>query len=299
MSSSVARTLADGFAFLECPRWHEGRLWVPDMHRDLVVAIDDEGDVEQIAEVPGRPGGLGWLPDGSFLVVATLDRKIMRYDRGQLSTYCDLSTIGVTDHELNDMTVDATGRCFVGEFGVDIHAWMEQNVARAQAEGMDSLAMAPMPEASVFVITTDGVPTVGATGFRFPNGSAVDTGATRFVVAETFGLRLSEFDIVDGALSGRRVHDLGFAPDGISQMDSEGAVWVSNPLGRSAHRVSPDGTVTDEVGFDLPVYACELGGPDGRSLYACLASTADPYQTVQLRDSRIDVARVAVPSAAA
>jgi sugar lactone lactonase YvrE len=62
--------LAD-LAFAEGPRWHEGRLWFSDMHDYRVAAIDLAGTVETIVEVPGQPSGLGWLPDGTLLVVTT------------------------------------------------------------------------------------------------------------------------------------------------------------------------------------------------------------------------------------
>jgi sugar lactone lactonase YvrE len=289
------RTLAEGFAFLECPRWHDGLLWVSDMHRDQVVAINLAGEVEKLIEIPGRPGGLGWLPDGSLLVVATLDRKILRLDGDALTVHSDLTSIGVTDHELNDMTVDALGRCFVGEFGVDVHEWSALNMPRVEHEGLDVLGEVPLPEAAVFIVEPDGTPRVAAGGLRFPNGSAVSAALDRYVVAESFGLRLSEYDIANGALSSRRIHDLGFVPDGISQMDAEGAVWVSDPFYKAARRVDPSGRITDSVQFDSIVYACELGGAEGRTLFACLASSANPAETIHLLDSHIAIAKVDVP----
>ena len=66
-----ARVVADGFHFLEGPRWRDGRLWVSDMHGDRVVAVTPDGIVEPIVDVPTQPSGLGWLPDGRLLV----DRK--------------------------------------------------------------------------------------------------------------------------------------------------------------------------------------------------------------------------------
>jgi sugar lactone lactonase YvrE len=297
MSTTIA-TVARGFAFLECPRWHGGRLWVSDMHRGLVLALAQDGDVERSIAVPGRPGGLGWLPDGSLLIVSTLDRRILRHDGDELTTYADLSDVGVTEHELNDMIVDATGRCYVGEFGVDVHAWMHEHMPRVPGEGVKVLGEVAIPEAAVFAVAPDGTVSAAAGGLRFPNGAAVDVQRGRYVVAESFGLRLSAFDrAADGSLSGRRVFDLGFVPDGISRLDREGATWVSDPLGGAVHRVDVDGQITDSITFELSPYACELGGADGRTLFACLASTADPEQTVDLLDSRVDAVEVDIPAA--
>lgn len=292
MTRSI-KTLAEGFAFLECPRWHDGHLWTVDMHRDLVIAIAQDGSWEEIS-VPGRPGGMGWLSDGSLVVVATQKRKVMRYRDGKLSTYCDLSDIGVTEHELNDMVVDRSDRCYVGEFGVDVHAWMAENVPKVETQGMAVLAELPIPEAGLFMIENGKARTV-ASGLRFPNGAAISADQTRFIVAETFGLRLSEFRLADGELSDRRLIDLGFAPDGISRLDIEDGVWVSDPFGSKAHRVGADGTISETITFQLPVHACELGGDDGLTLFALVGSTADPNVSVHARDARVDTVRVDIP----
>jgi sugar lactone lactonase YvrE len=73
-------TLIDGLRFPEGPRWHDGRLWFSDMHSQQVLAVDLDGKVETIVEVPQDPSGLGWLPDGRLLVVSMRDRKLMRLD---------------------------------------------------------------------------------------------------------------------------------------------------------------------------------------------------------------------------
>src|SRR5207247_10842515 len=77
-----ARIVADGFHFLEGPRWRDGRLWVSDMHGDRVVAVTPDGIVEPIVDVPTQPSGLGWLPDGRPLVVSTTDRPLPRRAAG-------------------------------------------------------------------------------------------------------------------------------------------------------------------------------------------------------------------------
>ncbi len=80
--SGELSTLVDGLAFPEGPRWHDARLWFSDMHFHRVVAVDMRGNTETIAEVPQRPSGLGWLPDGRLLVVSMTDRKLLRLDPG-------------------------------------------------------------------------------------------------------------------------------------------------------------------------------------------------------------------------
>src|SRR6202161_4007949 len=77
------KVLIDGLAFPEGPRWHDGKFYFSDMHAHEVVAVDMAGKREVICEVPNRPSGLGWLPDGRMLVVSMTDRKLMRLEPGR------------------------------------------------------------------------------------------------------------------------------------------------------------------------------------------------------------------------
>ena len=70
--------VAEGFHFLEGPRWHENKLWFSDMHGYKVHNLDADGNLSTLAEIPEQPSGLGWLPDGSLIIVSMLDRKLMK-----------------------------------------------------------------------------------------------------------------------------------------------------------------------------------------------------------------------------
>ena len=75
----MTEVLLEGLRFGEGPRWHDGRLWFSDMHSQRVLAVDDEGKLETIVEVPQEPSGLGWLPDGRLLVeIASNSSRIAR-----------------------------------------------------------------------------------------------------------------------------------------------------------------------------------------------------------------------------
>src|SRR5260370_33644759 len=69
------QTLLEGGSFFEGPRWHEGRWWVSDFYRHVVQTVDGDGRAEEVLEVEGQPSGLGWMPDGSLLVVSMRDRR--------------------------------------------------------------------------------------------------------------------------------------------------------------------------------------------------------------------------------
>ncbi|MEM8636538.1 MAG: SMP-30/gluconolactonase/LRE family protein, partial [Pseudomonadota bacterium] len=82
--------LADGFAFLEGPRWRDGALWMSDMHGDAVYRLTLDGNAEKVMDVPQQPSGLGWLPNGDMLVVSMLDKKLLRRTpSGEISEHAD------------------------------------------------------------------------------------------------------------------------------------------------------------------------------------------------------------------
>jgi sugar lactone lactonase YvrE len=74
----ITAVLSD-LSFLECPRWHEDRIWVSDFYTHQVLSAREDGtDVRQEAQVPGQPSGLGWLPDGRLLVISQHDGRLLR-----------------------------------------------------------------------------------------------------------------------------------------------------------------------------------------------------------------------------
>jgi len=115
-------TVLSGLSYLECPRWHEGRIRVSDFYTHQVLSAREDGsDLRQEAEVPGQPSGPGWLPDDRPLLISQHDNRLLRREPdGSLVTHADLSAY-VTG-EPNDMVADEQGRAFIGNFGVDLMA---------------------------------------------------------------------------------------------------------------------------------------------------------------------------------
>ena len=109
--------IADGLTFPEAPRWHDGRLWFSDFYSHRVLALGLDGKAETMARVPECPSGLGWMPDGSLLVVSMNDKRLLRQTNGQLTLHGDLSDIA--GGPCNDMVVDLKGRAYVGNFGYE------------------------------------------------------------------------------------------------------------------------------------------------------------------------------------
>jgi len=85
-----------------------------------VHALAPGGADERVVEVAGQPGGLGWMPDGSLLIVSMIDRRVLRLAAdGLLGEHPDLAQWA--PFHCNDMVVDAAGRAYVGNFGFDIY----------------------------------------------------------------------------------------------------------------------------------------------------------------------------------
>ncbi len=292
------RVLLEGLTFGESPRWHDGKLWFSDFHTNRVMNVDLDGGAETVAEVPGVPSGLGWLPDGRLLVVSMTDRRLLRLDPGGLNEIADVS--GLASDYCNDMVVDEHGRAYIGHFGFNI---------------FEGQSFAP---ASLIMVAPDGEARVVADDMYFPNGSVITPDGRTLIVAETMGARLTAFDIEsDGSLTGRRVWaKLGEAypagitspaehaswtasnvlPDGIC-LDAENAMWVADSSASQVLRVREGGEVTDRVESSAVAYACMLGGPERRTLFIMTAGTASPGEARAGMNGRIEMADVEVPGA--
>jgi sugar lactone lactonase YvrE len=276
----VLATLLDGLTFPEGPRWHDGRLWFSDFYTQRVVAVDPGGRAETMLEVPPRPSGLGWTPDGALLVVSMLDRRVLRVENGATRVLADLSAVATGP--CNDMVVDGRGRAYVGNFGYDRH--------KGEPPRTTCLAR----------VDPDGRVTRAAEDLFFPNGTVITPDGRTMIVGETQGHRLTAFDVApDGTLSNRRVwaqfEDAVF-PDGIC-LDAEGAIWVSDARGSALLRVREGGKIDGTVSTGSRyAFACMLGGADRRTLFVCTSTGSGPGMADK-RDGAIETVRVDVPGA--
>jgi sugar lactone lactonase YvrE len=225
-----------GIAFGESPRWHEGRLWFSDWGAEELIAVDAEGSSEVILRVQSFPFCIDWLPDGRLLIVHSRDRLLLRREPdGSLATHADLGRLG---EGWNEIVVDGRGNAYVNG-------------------------------GTVALVTPDGSARQVADDIAFGNGMAVTPDNSTLIVAESYGKRLTAFDIgADGGLSNRRVWaDLGDGvPDGIC-LDAEGAAWYADVPNKRCVRVREGGEVLQTVAVDRGCFACMLGGSDGRTLF--------------------------------
>jgi sugar lactone lactonase YvrE len=276
------RVLLEGGCFFEGPRWRDGRWWVSDFFRHVVLAVDERGRSEEIARVDAQPSGLGWLPDGSLLVVSMRDRRVLRLLDGELELHADLA--GLCDWPANDMVVAADGRAFVGNFGFEL-------------DGGE-----PEPT-SLVRVDPDGSASIAAGGLMCPNGSVITPDGRTLIVGETFAARYTAFTVAaDGSLGERRVWaDLRagrIAPDGCA-LDAEGCIWTADARHNRCCRIAEGGAVLAELALPegLRCFACMLGGDDGRTLLVCGAPDYDVRRRSESREAVLLTTRVDVPHA--
>jgi sugar lactone lactonase YvrE len=232
--------ITDKIVMGESPRWHDGRLYVSDWGRGALVEVRPGGEVVDVAAGKGA-FCFDFLPDGRLLLVDG-DRLLAGPLGGDLTPYADLS--GLPVRFWNDVVVDGRGNAYVGALGFDFGAG------------------APPAAGAVALVRPDGTAVQVADDVHFPNGLAVTPGGDTLVLAESYGNRLSAWDIAaDGTLSGRRDWATlgGGVPDGIC-IDAENAVWYADVPNKECVRVADGGAVLDRVALDRGGFACMLGG---------------------------------------
>jgi sugar lactone lactonase YvrE len=279
------QTLMTGIAFGESPRWgHDDRLWLADWGAREVVAVDLEGKSEVMVRLrfPSFQAiCIDWLPDGRLLIVSGRDGLLLRRDPdGSLVTHADLT--GVSESPWNEIVVDGRGNAYINNSGFDFAAGEE---------------FAP---GTIALLRPDGSARQVADGVAFPNGMAVTPDNATLICAESYGNKLTAFDIAaDGGLSNQRVWaDLdGGVPDGICA-DAEGAVWYADVPNKRCVRVRERGEVLRTIALDLGCFACMLGGADRSTLFMVAREWRGPASMAdETRTGQVLTAQVSVPGA--
>lgn len=289
--------LLSGGHFYEGARWHDGHFWVSDLYAGRVLKITPDGHAQVVVELDDQPSGLGWLPDGTLLVVGMKSRSVWKCPTGEPPRlHADITAL--TGGFTNDMIVDSHGRAYVSNLGFDLFTG------------------APPARTTLVRVDPDGQSTIVADGLQFPNGLVISPDGDTLIVAETFGGRLTAFTIEDdGSLSGQRCwarigrepswetpHSLlvtDFAPDGCA-IDEEGCVWVADALNGRVARVAEGGEIREQIKAPegLGLYSCALGGHDRKTLVLCTAPDFDDVKRKASSEARLYSTKVEFPACA-
>jgi sugar lactone lactonase YvrE len=225
------------------------------------------------------------------------DRQVLRRSPdGSVSTHADLSDLLAGN--ANDMVVTEDGHAYVGSFGFDLMAGEDPATSRLAH------------------VAPDGTASVAAEDVAFPNGAVVTPDGSTLIVGETLGCGYTAFTIqADGSFTDRRswaqlaprptlgsfeetLPQVTVAPDGCA-LDAEGAIWFADALGARLVRVAEGGNILDEepAPGGAGVFACMLGGEDGRTLLACCAPDFDEAARTASREASLWTMQVEVPGA--
>jgi sugar lactone lactonase YvrE len=281
--------LLDGLAYVESPRWHDGRLWFAHWGTGEIVAVGLDGNSELTGVGPpkvnaAKPGhGLGWsidwLPDGRLLVTG---KELMRRETdGSMVRHADLSGLAPF---WNEIVVDGRGNVYVNSIAFSF------------------IAGAKPASGIIALVTPDGTARQVAGDLALPNGMVITPDNSTLIISESLAGRLTAFDIAaDGGLSGRRVWAEGLGPDGIC-MDAAGAIWVQTPDTPEGAivRIREGGEVLHRIEHDRTIFATMLGGPDRTTLFLLAAQwrgTEHVDEAITARTGQVLATEVPVPGA--
>ncbi len=274
-----------GLGFPEALRWHDGALWCSDMFRSRVLRWTAGAGVEVVLDrangAPSQPGGLGWLADGTLLVVDCLERRVLAVPAGASAPHVYADLRDHIDRPANDMHVDRDGTAWVGSYGFDPETEAPSAVPLVRIDPDGSLGRSQR-------------------AFVFPNGLERDADGS-LVIAETFADRVTILAPDEATATTLQVAP-GSGPDGLS-IGPDGAIYVAlafagalvcvRPAGhtdvagtpRVIHRPAPiaDGPAAGPIG----VYDCAVS-PDGRRIAVAIAS-ADEGVAMRHDTGRIEV----------
>jgi sugar lactone lactonase YvrE len=250
------------------------------MHDNKVYAINPDHSLETILTLEDdEPSGLGWLTDGTMLIVSMRKRKLLALRKNKLSEFADLSQLAT--YHCNDMVTDDRGRSYVGNFGFDLHS------------------NGDFQEAELILVHPNGKVEVAASDLAFPNGTVITPNGETLIIAESLGEKLTAFDInPNGSLTNRRIWAKmkGFVPDGIC-LDKAGGVWVASPVSNEVIRVVEGGRISDQIRLKKQAYACMLGGRMGKTLFIMTSDCSNPDDCKLRKSAAVEFAEVKYPAA--
>lgn len=175
------------------------------------------------------PNGIAPQPDGSFLIANIGEGGgVWRLSAdGTLATYL-MEVDGVHLAAANFVMTDSLGRTWITVSTTSLPRF---------AAYSDKVAN------GLLIVQDDQGARILADDIAFANECRLTPDGSGLVVAETFGRRVTRFDLEGGKLSGRRVlaqFGSGDFPDGC-RYDRQGHLWLTSIVSNRLWRIAPDG----------------------------------------------------------
>ena len=98
-----AEPFVHGLKFGEGLRWQGGRFWYSDFYNHRISSAAPDGSVRVEVECDDQPSGLGWLPDGSMLIVSMTSNARLNFKQVCLTVGMDHSITKPVD--LNELSL--------------------------------------------------------------------------------------------------------------------------------------------------------------------------------------------------
>jgi sugar lactone lactonase YvrE len=280
-----SRILAEDLIFPECPRFHEGKLYIVD--GPAVRAFDLSGNRETVAQLPTMQLlGLQIEPDGTLYFGAAFDRTINKVSGGAVSQVADLSADIATP--TNELVRLSSGNFLVGKMGFNILAG-----ETPAAGGMN-------------LVKPDGSVTPTGPEIFFPNGLVLLDGERSLLVVGDMGKRIYRLELDEtGAVTGSSSIDLKdavgpVAADGMA-LSRDGQIWYGDMHNGVAVQVSDDGTpqivVRNAMNHVSAVWLFEVDGEEWLAMTGLM--TMEMPQSPDQFSARLAIAPMAEILAAA
>ena len=223
----------------ECVLAHRsGHLFAADWSGNGGVAIvAPNGSVRRLtsrdAPEPMKPNGIALEPGGTFLLAHLGD------ERGGVYRL-------FADGRVEEVVVEVDGRRLPPSNFVHLDAagrlWITISTRRLPRH---AAARGDVADGFVVLVPPGGRPRIVADGLGYTNECLVSPDGRSLFVNETFGKRLSRYDIRGEAALGPRetvaTFGSGTFPDGLAA-DAEGGLWVTSIVSNRVIHVAPDGT---------------------------------------------------------
>lgn len=242
--------LADGFVFLEGPRWKtdESALYFTDVPISLIYRLTLPASITTFRTASGGANGLAFDTQGRLVAAQGELRRVARIgaNAGADTVLADRFQ-GARLNSPNDLIVRSDGSIYF-------------------TDPASAPALRELPFNGIFRIAPDGSLFAAAQlgQLTYPNGIELSPDESRLYVSDSVG-PVRVWDVApDGSLSGERVFATPDFGDGMA-VDTAGNLYVAASTGIEVY--APDGSHWGEIPVAGTPSNCGFGGADNRTLF--------------------------------
>jgi sugar lactone lactonase YvrE len=200
-----------------------------------VAAVSPNGSVDRIlvtdSSEPLRPNGIALEPDGTFLLA-----HLGNNDGGIFRLHAD----GRTDPVVTELAGEAIPPTNFVVRDLAKRLWITVSTRKSPR----SLDYRPNASSGMIIVSDEKGTRIAADGLGYANECAISPDQRYLYVNETFGRRVTRFEITEnGTLVRREViasFDTGTFPDGLC-FDQEGGIWITSIISNRVIRIDLSG----------------------------------------------------------